>query len=61
MPFQRKGFIRQDIDLRAVSAWYNGAVLGKAVIMLEGSDIDVEQWERTMNESIYFILFGTQL
>ena len=58
LPFQRQGFIRQDIDVRAVVAWYNGAVLGKSLIMLDGSDIDIEQWERTMNETVYFALFG---
>lgn len=61
MPFQRQGFIRQDIDLRAVIAWYNGAVLGKNLVNMVGSDIDVDQWERTMNEAVLFILFGPNL
>lgn len=56
--FQRQGFIRQDIDLRAVIAWYNGAVLGKTLVMLEGSDVDPAQWERTMDEAVNFTLFG---
>ena len=59
MPFQRQGFIRQDIDLRAVIAWYNGSVLGKALVTMDGSDIDAGQWERTMNEAVLFILFGS--
>lgn len=58
MPFQRQGFIRQDIDLRAVIAWYNGAVLGKALVTMDGSDIDPGQWERTMNDAVLFTLFG---
>ena len=57
-PFQRQGIIRQDIDLRAVVAWYNGAVLGKTLSSLPGSDIDNEQWERTMNEATLHVLFG---
>lgn len=57
-PFQRQGIIRQDIDLRAVVAWYNGAVMSKALISLPGSDIDEEQWERTMNEATLHVLFG---
>jgi AcrR family transcriptional regulator len=57
-PFQRQGIIRQDIDLRAVVARYNGAVLGKALAGLPGSDIDQEQWERTMNEAVLYVLFG---
>ena len=57
-PFQEQGLIRQDIDLRAVIAWYNGAVLGKALTMLEGSDIDAAEWQRTMDEAVLFTLFG---
>ena len=57
-PFQRQGIIRQDIDLRAVVAWYNGAVMSKALISLPGSDVDEEQWERTMNEATLHILFS---
>ena len=57
-PFQRQGIIRQDIDLRAVVAWYNGAVLGKTLSSLQGSDIDETQWERTMNEAVLHVLFG---
>lgn len=57
-PFQQKGFLRQDVDLRAVVAWYNGALLGKALVTMDGSDIDAGQWERTMNEAVLFTLFG---
>ena len=57
-PFQRQGIIRQDIDLRAVVAWYNGAVMSKALVSLPGSDVDEEQWERTMNEAVLHILFA---
>lgn len=57
-PFQRQGIIRQDVDLRAIVAWYNGAVLGKILSGLPGSDIDLDQWERTMNEATLNALFG---
>lgn len=57
-PFQRRGFIRQDIDLRAVAAWYTSSSLGKALVTLEGSDIDITQWERTMNDAVLHVLFG---
>jgi len=60
LPLQRMGVVRQDIDLRAVVSWYNGAVLGKNLAQIPGSDIDVTQWERTMNEAIFAVLFGHQ-
>lgn len=58
LPLQRTGLLRQDIDLRAVIAWYNGAILGKNLAQIPGSDIDVAQWERTMNEAVFAVLFG---
>ena len=57
-PFQRQGLIRQDIDLRAVTAWYTSSSIGKALVTLEGSDINVREWERTMNEAVLHVLFG---
>lgn len=58
MPFQRQGFIRQDIDLRAVIAWYNGAVIGKNLIEISNSSIDANEWDRTLDEAVFVILFG---
>ena len=58
MPFQREGIIRQDIDLRAVIAWYNGTVIGKALVEIAPSTIDVAQWDRTFNEAVFTTLFG---
>lgn len=57
-PFQRQGMIRQDIDLRAVIAWYNGAVIGKNLIEIAPSTIDSEQWDRTLDEATLHVLFG---
>ena len=58
MPFQREGIIRQNIDLRAVIAWYNGAVIGKNLIEIAPSTIDVNQWDRTFDEAVLTTLFG---
>ena len=58
LPFQRQGFIRGDIDLRAVVAWYNGAVIGKNLIEIAESSIDVSEWDRTLDEAVLMTLFG---
>jgi AcrR family transcriptional regulator len=58
MPFQREGLIRQDIDLRAVIAWYNGSLLGKNLVEIAPSSIDLDQWDRTLDEATLYILFG---
>lgn len=57
-PFQRQGIIRHDVDLRAVTSWYNGCVLGKVLSSLPGSDVDEEQWERIMNDAVLHTLFS---
>ena len=57
-PFQRKGIIRQDIDLRAVVAWYNGAVLGKNLVQIGNSDIDQAEWNRILVMATHAVLFG---
>jgi AcrR family transcriptional regulator len=58
LPFQRKGFIRQDVDLVAVIAWYNGIVMGKNLVEIGNSAVSVEEWESIVEESMLHILFG---
>ena len=58
LPFQRKGFIRQDVDLVAVIAWYNGIVMGKNLVEIGNSSVNIEEWERIVDESMVNILFG---
>jgi AcrR family transcriptional regulator len=60
-PFQEKGFIRDDIDLVAVVAWYNGAVLGKVLASMQGSVVDMSEWEKIMDEAVLYTLFGSSL
>lgn len=60
LPFQRQGFIRQNIDLRAVVAWYNGAVIGRNLIEISNSSIDANEWDRTLDEAVFAILFGPE-
>ena len=57
-PFQRKGLLRQDIDLRAVVAWYNGAVLGKNLVQIGNSDINQAEWNRILVMATHAVLFG---
>ncbi len=57
IPLRDDGIIRQDIDLRALVAWYIGSSLGKLVVEVEGSDIDVGNWEKLMNEANLSLMF----
>jgi AcrR family transcriptional regulator len=57
-PLQRQGIIRQDIDLRAVVAWFNGSILGKNLVEIGNSGIDLDQWNRTLIEATFAVLFA---
>jgi AcrR family transcriptional regulator len=58
LPFQRKGFIRQDVNLVAVIALYNGIVMGKNLVEISNSVVSVDEWESLVEESMLNILFG---
>jgi AcrR family transcriptional regulator len=59
LPFQRKGFIRADVDLVALIAWYNGIVMGKTLLEIGNSSVNVAEWERIADEAILHALFGS--
>ncbi len=58
MPLQRQGIIRQDIDLRTVVAWFNGSSLGRTLVDMNESSVDLDQWSRTLREATYAVLFA---
>lgn len=60
LSFQQKGFINKNVDLRAAVAWYNGAILGKVLTTMDGSTIDVAQWEKIMDQSVLNLLFSEE-
>jgi len=59
LPFQRKGFIRADVDLVALIAWYNGMVIGKNLLEIGNSSVNVAKWEKIVDEAILHALFGS--
>jgi AcrR family transcriptional regulator len=59
LPFQRKGFIRADVDLVALIAWYNGIVIGKNLLEIGNSSVNVAEWEKIVDEAILHALFGS--
>jgi AcrR family transcriptional regulator len=59
LPFQRKGVIRADVDLVALIAWYNGIVIGKNLLEIGNSSVNVAEWERIADEAILHALFGS--
>lgn len=56
-PFQQKGMIAGHVDLRSLVAWYMGASLGKNLVELSESDVNVANWEKLMNSATLHLLF----
>lgn len=57
-PFQKSGLIRQDVDLQMLVAWYNGAAIGKLLVEIGESSLDVGQWNVIMSDALEHMLFN---
>jgi AcrR family transcriptional regulator len=57
-PFQESGLIRRDVDLEMLVAWYNGAAVGKMLVEIGPSTLDVAQWNVIMSDALEHLLFG---
>ncbi len=57
-PLQAKGLIRSDVNVEAVVAWYNGALIGGLLVELEGSTLSSHDWDIIMLDAIDKLLFG---
>jgi AcrR family transcriptional regulator len=57
-PAQRNGWIREDLDLLAFSAWYISTVTGRATIEFPGADINADAWDDLTRTALHVNLFG---
>ena len=58
MPFQKKGWIRRDIDLLATVYWFMGQILGRVLIELGDDPVSPKKWNEVSLEGIMAIVFG---
>jgi AcrR family transcriptional regulator len=58
LPFQKKGWIRKDIDLLAAVYWYQGLVLGRALIEMGDNPVPAKNWNEVALDGIRAVLFG---
>ena len=58
-PFQESGIIRRDVNLEMLVAWYNGATVGKLLVEIGPSTLDVAQWNIIMSDALEHMLFGS--
>lgn len=57
-PFQEKGWIEPDLDLRVFNYWLLGVVFGRAYVELADSSAPQVEWDLMSERAIAFIMFG---
>ena len=57
-PFQKKGWIRKDIDLPATVYWFMGQILGRVLIEMGDSPVSQKKWNDVSIEGIMAVIFG---
>lgn len=55
---QKKGWIRQDLDLHMVAAWYMGQLDGRMLIEMGGRHVNGAAWNAISKRSVIGLLMG---
>jgi AcrR family transcriptional regulator len=58
LPFQKKGWIRRDIDLLATVYWFMGQILGRVLIEMGDDPVSQRKWNEISLEGIMAVIFG---
>ncbi|MEI8161355.1 MAG: TetR/AcrR family transcriptional regulator [Actinomycetes bacterium] len=58
LPFQKKGWIRKDIDLLATVYWFMGQILGRVLIEMGDNPVSQKKWNDVSLEGIMAVIFG---
>jgi len=58
-PFQSKGWIRADLDLRAFTYWLIGFVFGRFYVEVGHDSVSYPEWDAIAEKAAAHILFGT--
>jgi AcrR family transcriptional regulator len=58
LPFQKKGWIRKDIDLLATVYWFMGQILGRVLIEMGDDPVSQKKWNDVSLEGIMAVIFG---
>ncbi|NCZ71138.1 MAG: TetR/AcrR family transcriptional regulator [Actinobacteria bacterium] len=57
-PYQRKGWLRPDVDLLALAYWYMGQILGRALIEMGDDPVVEKHWNQISIEAVVVAAFG---
>ena len=58
LPFQKKGWIRKDLDLLATVYWFMGQILGRVLIEMGDKPVSQTKWNEFSLEGILAVIFG---
>ena len=58
LPFQKKGWIRKDVDLAATVYWFMGQILGRVLIEMGDDPVSQKRWNEISLEGIMAVIFG---
>ncbi len=58
LPFQKKGWIRKDIDLAVTVYWFMGQILGRVLIEMGDDPVSQRKWNEVSLEGIMAVIFG---
>jgi AcrR family transcriptional regulator len=58
LPFQKKGWIRKDLDLLATVYWFMGQILGRVLIEMGDNPVSQKKWNEISLEGILAVIFG---
>lgn len=57
-PYQKKGWIRKEVNLPALVYWYMGQMLGRSLIEMGDSPVSEKKWNETMVDAVLAITLG---
>jgi AcrR family transcriptional regulator len=55
---QQMGWVRAELDGAAFGAWFQGQVMGEAVVLLGESMVTPERWGAISQQAVFALLFG---
>lgn len=53
-----RGWLREGLDLQTFASWLGGAVLGRVVLEVDPSQIDLERYDEMWFDAVRHVMFG---
>ena len=57
-PFQKRGWIRKNVDLPSLAYWYMGQILGRVLIEMGDDPVVEKHWNKISVDAVLAVTFG---